>query len=663
MMEFVYRYQQIVKGINMKLKNILIPAVVIILTHVQISYGQENPSLRTRANQYYLEYSYAKAIPAFLKLVDVKNPRLTDLERLAESYLKVNQYEAARNWYARVVVHPDATPSHLLHYAEVLKNNAQYAEAKRVLEEYAGKTGDANRVAMDIEGCDSALVWLQKPTAHKIINQTHVNTERSEFGVSRHNNTYYYAGEPQSNTDIYGWTGHSFLRIFTANEGNAGLERPTIVSESINDELYHAGPVISSRDGKTRFATRTYPGKQEAEISVDAKKKYRTKNLELVIYKQNAAGEWEGNAFAYNNTSAYSVGHAALSTDERTLYFTSDMPGGQGGTDIWYAELQPDGSWGQPKNAGNVINTPGEEQFPVIAEDGTLFYSSNGLAGMGGLDIFRAEGSRNQWTKPQNLRYPVNSAGDDFAFTVTQTEQGSKGYFSSNRPGGKGGDDIYAFRYEQPAIVLALSGITYDKNTGKVLPGAEVILYSGHRELKARSVSDHEGRFFFQLDKDAAYSLTGQKAKYHADSAGVSTVGITRSDTLSANLYLEPVFEVGKTFTLENIYYDFDKHHIRPDAAAVLDELVRTLRDNPTLKIELSSHTDSRGSDAYNMALSQRRAQSAVDYLVKQGIARDRMTAKGYGESKLVNRCSNGVDCSAQEHQANRRTEVTVLAF
>ncbi len=654
---------KIVKGTNMKLKNILIPAVVVLLVQVQISYGQESPSLRSRANQYYQEYSYAKAIPAFLKLVDVKKPKLTDLERLAESYLRTNQYEAAQNWYARVVAHPEVTSPQLLRYAEVLKNNARYADAKRVLEEYASKTGDRNRVALDIEGCDSALVWLQKPTTHKIVNQTGINTERSEFGVFRHNTTYFYAGEPESNAGVYGWTGNPFLRVFTANEGNGGLERPATLPENLNNELYHAGPMITSSDGKTRFVTRTYPGKQAAKVSVDEKKKYRTKNLELIIYRQNAAGSWEESAFAYNNTAAYSVGHAALSTDEKVLYFVSDMPGGYGETDIWYTELQPDGSWGQPKNAGNIINTPGEELFPVVTEDGTLFYSSNGLAGMGGLDIFRAEGSRNQWMKPRNLRHPINSAGDDFAFTVRQTEQGPKGYFSSNRPGGKGGDDIYAFSYEQPRIILALSGITYDKNTGKALPGAEVVLYSGRRELKARTVSDHEGKFFFELDKDMAYSVVGQKAKYHADSAKASTQGLTQSDTLSASLYLEPVFEVGKTFKLENIYYDFDKHHIRPDAAAVLDELVRTLRDNPTLKIELSSHTDSRGSDSYNMALSQRRAQAAVDYLVKQGIARDRMTAKGYGESKLVNRCSNGVDCSPEEHQANRRTEVTVLAF
>src|SRR5690606_714852 len=311
---------------NMKLKNILIPAVVVVLTQVQISYGQENPSVRTRANQYYLEYSYAKAIPAFLKLVDVKKPRLADLERLAESYQKLNQYEAAQNWYARVVAHPDATPIHLLHYAEVLKNNSRYAEAKRVLDDYAGKTGDRNRVALDIEGCDSALIWLQQPTSHKIVNQSNINTQRSEFGVFRHNNTYYYAGEPEGSTGVYGWTGNPFLRIFTAAEGSAGLERPVVLPENLNDELYHAGPVISSSDGRTRFVTRTYPGKQQAAISVEDKKKYRTKNLELIIYKLNTEGIWEEQPFAYNNTAAYSVGHAALSTDEKTLYFVSDMP-------------------------------------------------------------------------------------------------------------------------------------------------------------------------------------------------------------------------------------------------------------------------------------------------------------------------------------------------
>lgn len=188
-------------------------------------------------------------------------------------------------------------------------------------------------------------------------------------------------------------------------------------------------------------------------------------------------------------------------------------------------------------------------------------------------------------------------------------------------------------------------------------------LFDGKREIVARKSSGDEGTFEFVLDRDQAYTVLGQKEGYHADSAKVNTMGIVQSDTLEVALLLEPVFQVGQTFELEDIYYDFDKHNIRPDAAAILDELVRTMRDNPTLKIELSSHTDSRGSDEYNLALSQRRAQAAVDYLVGRGIARDRMVAQGYGETMLVNECSNGVPCSREQHQANRRTEVTVLAY
>src|SRR3546814_638006 len=230
------------------------------------------------------------------------------------------------------------------------------------------------------------------------------------------------------------------------------------------------------------------------------------------------------------------------------------------------------------------------------------------------------------------------------------------------RKGGQGLDDIYSFSFEKPRIVIILRGTKANKQTSERIE-ATVTLFDGKREIVARKSSGIAGAFEFVLDRNRTYTVLGNKEGYHADSAKVSTHGITKSDTLEVALLLEPIFQVGQTFELENIYYDFDKHNIRPDAAAILDELVRTLRDNPTLKIELSSHTDSRGSNVYNEALSQRRAQSAVDYLVSRGIARDRMVAKGYGETRLVNRCADGIPCSRAEHQANRRTEVTVLAY
>jgi len=332
-------------------------------------------------------------------------------------------------------------------------------------------------------------------------------------------------------------------------------------------------------------------------------------------------------------------------------------------TDIWFCKRQSDGQWGTPENAGSGVNSTGNEMFPNIAPDGTLYFSSDGLLGMGGLDIYQSTGSENRWSTPQNMRYPINSARDDFALVnVVDDEETVGGYLSSNRKGGVGADDIYAFALEKPKIIIVLQGTTSNKQTGERL-AADVTLFDGSKEIVARTQSRENGTFEFVLDRDFDYHIFATKAGYHPDSAAVSTVGITKSDTLHVALLLDPKFTVDQRIELENIYYDFDKHNIRPDAAAILDELVRTLRDNPTLKIELSSHTDSRGSDAYNLALSQRRAQAAVDYLVTRGIERDRMVAKGYGETRLVNDCGNGVPCSREQHQANRRTEVTVLGY
>ncbi|GGG74344.1 cell envelope biogenesis protein OmpA [Parapedobacter pyrenivorans] len=626
--------------------------------------SQEQPGLRERAEELYRRYEYANAVPLYIKLVDRKNPRLGDLERLADSYLRMNDYESAENWYARISQHEDHVPTHLISYGDVLKMNGKYAEAKKQLQAYVDRTGDIATVAIPLAGCDSALSWMASPTAHKLRNEAAVNTALSEFSVFPLGNMVYYTGEATDGSfrGHYGWTGNAFLRVYTADHSAAGtLGGPAFAGTGINGERYHVGPVAATADRGTLYVTRTHVGKEGGRTR-EGGRKYRTNALELYVYAQ-VNGEWVAEPFPYNNVREYSVGHAMLSREGDVLYFVSDMPGGHGGTDIWYCLLQADGSWGQPTNAGGTINSAGDEMFPNIGPDGTLYYSSDGFAGMGGLDVFEATGSKASWSKPTNMRYPVNSAGDDFAYLTTSEDgNGYRGFLSSNRSGGKGGDDIYSFSFDKPKIIILLRGTTSDKQTGGRIEAA-VTLFDGKREIIAKKSSGTPGDFEFVLDRNQAYTVLGQKEGYHADSAKVSTRGITRSDTLEVALLLEPMFEVGKTFELENIYYDFDKHNIRPDAAAILDELVRTLRDNPTLKIELSSHTDSRGSDAYNMALSQRRAQSAVDYLVSRGISRDRMEAKGYGETKLVNRCANGVACSSAEHQANRRTEVTVLSY
>jgi outer membrane protein OmpA-like peptidoglycan-associated protein/tetratricopeptide (TPR) repeat protein len=642
-------------------------SLLITISFYNISYGQEQLSFRDRAKQKYESYNYAQAIPMYLKLVDVKDPLMADVEKLAYSYYKINDYEAAENWFSRLIAYPESKAENLLTYGSVLKSNLRYVEAKKVFETYAAKTGDIKKVANDLLGCDSAQVWLAKPTAHIVHNETLVNTSLSEFGVFPFAYTVFYTGEPDAGVfkNVYGRTGNPFLRIYTADRtANGTLSFPLVDKSAYNDADYHVGPVISNKAGNMLFVSRTYVGKKDAEIELKGKTKFRTNNIELYIYTANN-GNWTVKPFLYNNVKQYSLGHACLSKDEQTLYFTSDMPGSVGGTDIWFSTLQGDSTWSKPQNAGRIINTEGNEMFPEMGADSVLYFSSDGLPGMGGLDVFGAKGNKTDWSKPFNMRYPINSAADDFAFVNMSlpTADLGTGYLSSNRKGGKGGDDIYSFLIEKPKIILALKGITFDKSTGALLPLTNVTLMAGDRRVVGKQLTADSAKYFFELDKNTDYMVLGQKVKYYSDSARVSTVGLTKSDTLEVNLYLKPLFVVGTKIEIKNIHYNFDKYNIRPDAAKILDETVRIMRDNPTLEIEMGSHTDSRGSDIYNIYLSQRRAQSAVNYLVSRGIARSRMKAKGYGETQLLNRCKNGVACSIAEHQANRRTEFKIVKY
>ncbi|MFC6099974.1 OmpA family protein [Olivibacter domesticus] len=645
------------------MKNLYIYPYLIVLLLLGIGVqAQEQPSLRDRANQFYNEYQYAKAAPLFESLVDSKRPRATDLERLADCYRKMNNYSVAENWYVRVLEDSTSNPINFLRYAEVLKANGKYKEAKGAFEQYATKGGDSEEISSLVQGCDSAIVWMENPTTHTLRNEAAVNTALAEFGAYTVEDKVYYVGEPDAIMfkNVYGWTGNPFLRVYnTKRYENNGLQQSNIAEATFNNEPYHVGPIASNKEGTTLYVTRTHAGSVNQKEK-EERKRYRTKNLELYIYT-NDNGTWNATPFAYNNVKEYSVGHAALSLDGETLYFVSDMPGGQGGTDIWYSERLLNGEWGQPQNAGTMINSKGDEMFPSITTEGTLYFSSNGWLGMGNLDVFTSKGSRGQWSKAVNMHFPVNSAGDDFAYTVNDiTNLTEAGYMSSNRKGGVGSDDIYSFTYLKPTFNVVLSGVTYDKESEEPLPETNVTLLDERGEVLALKTSKEKGQFEFEVDVEKAYSVLGERVGYYPDSAHTNTNGLNPGDTVKVALYLDQLKQ-GKTFRLDNIYYDFDKFNIRQDAAIILDGLVKVLKDNPTLRIELSSHTDSRGRDKYNMSLSQKRAQAAVNYLVSKGIARDRMVAKGYGESKLLNRCANGVKCSEAEHQLNRRTEFTVL--
>lgn len=624
-------------------------------------FAQEQLSLRDRGNLHFERYEYARAAAVFTTLASDDHARYTDLVRAGESYYFMRDFAQSAQWYARVVAHEDATAADILRYADVLKASGKYAEAKSQYQRYSSlPESGLEDVSIRIAGTDSALNWMSKPTAHLLQNETGVNTAGSEFSVSLIGQDLYYTGEPANHGDDYGWTGRPFLKLHRANSTNDRLGNATLAGKDLNGPDFHVGPVASPDGGETLYVTRTYVGKEMGKER-EGIRSYRTHRIEIYVYTQQE-GEWVATSFEHNDPSGFSVGHASFSPDGNTMYFVSDRPGGQGGADIWFSERQGN-SWSTPQNAGPSINTAGDELFPQVDAEGVLYYSTDGLAGMGGLDIFRSEGQKSSWSKSINLGSPLNSPGDDFAYSVIDdNELHTQGFISSNRTGGKGEDDIYSFLLEKPQpIVVVIAGKVTHKGTGNLLPGAKVELKDANGQLISSVESDSRGAFVFPADTGRNYLLHASFGRMIPDSAASSTKNIIKSDTLWVDLVLEPELEVGKVFVLEDLYYDFDKHNIRPDAALVLDALVETMNEYPTLKIELSSHTDSRGSDAYNMALSDRRARAAVDYIISRGISRDRLVAKGYGETQLVNECSNGVDCTPEQHQANRRTEVRVL--
>ncbi|MFD2557304.1 OmpA family protein [Sphingobacterium tabacisoli] len=623
--------------------------------------AQEQLSLQAKADLLFEKYEYYNAAQLYGKLSESKKVKTRNLERLAESYAQINNYDLAENWYARVAQRTDYNKNSLLQYANVLKQNGKYAEAKAMYGRYMEEQGDDDFVKVALQGADSAVRWIAHPGKVEILPFSDVNTPLSEFGMIATPNKLYYAGETNDITvGKSGMTGHSFLRLFSKDVNASG--KGTIVSDgNMNDAKYHVGPVASSGTGDKLYVTRTNPDKEVQKYRKGGQKWSRS-TLELMIYEK-VGNDWKETAFPFNNVKEYSLGHAAWSDSENRLYFASDMPGGLGGVDIWYSDFQADGSWGSPVNAGGEVNTQYDEMFPMVSGN-KFYFSSNGRPGMGGLDIFEAKVKSGKIVQVKNMGFPINSASDDFAYFVQEdNETAQKGFLSSNRKGTVGGDDIYHYANKKPVFKIIIEGKTFNKKSRELLTETNVTLYGDKREMLAKTLSNGKAEFTFDADKNSRYKILGERSGFHADSVSLLTAVPTKDTVYQVALYLEPIMEVGHKFVLENIYYDFDKYNIRKDAAVILDQLVRTLRDNPTLRIELSSHTDSRGTHRYNDVLSQRRAESAVNYIVSRGIERDRLVAKGYGERRLVNRCADGVKCSAAEHQANRRTEVEVLSY
>ncbi len=501
------------------------------------------------------------------------------------------------------------------------------------------------------------------------IKNLDVNTKYSDFGVSYYGESeaIYASSKPQDNKSRRNWTnGQPYLDLYRgAIDGTGEIIDSAPFSEKI-DTKYHESNAVFTKDLKTVYFTRNnyFEGRY-------GKDSLGWNNLKLFRADVGENGDWVNIMPMPFNDDNYSVGHPALSPDEKTLYFISDMPGSMGQTDIFSTSINADGSYGSPMNLGSQVNTFGKEMFPYVSRKGNLYFSSDGRGGQGGLDIYVVP-LNNRTVAPLNLGSPINSAKDDFSFIINNDKK--NGYFSSNREGGKGDDDIYYFdelNAPQMKCTQVIAGTVRDKSNGALLPGSLVTLYKGGEKLESIVVGADAAFSFPKMDCATSYKVVGEKEYYKGAEEMVNTteeadleLGLTLSlapdkDAIAGTEALDRC-----QYALDNIntiYFDLDKYYIRPDAAIELEKVVKVMNRCKDIKIEARSHTDSRASDKYNEKLSQNRAQSTVDYIISRGIAADRLQAKGFGETQLVNRCSNGVKCSEAEHQDNRRTEFVIV--
>jgi peptidoglycan-associated lipoprotein len=605
-----------------------------------------------QGNRLYNLMAYKEAVNEYSKALD--SPHKSDAQRqLANSYLKLNNVIKARQYFAEVMkdTAKPATAAERQQYADLLMRSGQYNEAKDVLQKTTAL--DAHGKVM-LSSIDSLPDW-QKDSADYRIERSNLNSG----GESNFSPTYYKDGVlfvsdrgKLTSRNCYEWTGRPFLDLYFAKSDNAGKSgSPEKVSGDMNGK-YHEGPAVVNGQGDTMYITRNnYVKKKVGKSTQDVV------NLKIYqLYKKDTT--WTGMKELPFNSNDFSTGHPALSADGNTMYFASDRPGGAGGSDL-YVSKKVNGVWSDPKNLGAPINTAGNEVFPYVWKDSSLYFSSDGGYGMGGLDVFKSDLTSGQPGTPVNMGYPFNTSYDDFGVAVAAN--GKEGFISSNRETSNTEiDQVYKFYYEE--LKFTLQGVTVNKATQEPVEGVVVELKNETSGTIEKATSGKDGSFTFKLNSHSDYTVTGHKDEYFTNSEAVTTVGKVKSENMYVKLKLEmEEIVINKPIVLENIYYDFDKWNIRNDAKPGLDKLVQIMKDNPAITIELGSHTDSRADDRYNDRLSQKRAESAVKYIVSNGISRDRISAKGYGETQLVNRCKNGVKCSEAEHQANRRTEFKVV--
>jgi len=636
---------------NTIVRNIFIFAMVVLTSGSVLSQKKDI----AKANKEFDKFAYIDAREIYLKVVEDGYESAEIFKKLGDTYYFNSDYTNAAKWYDKLVNQfPDQTEAEYYYRAaQSLKSLGKYTESDALMNDYISK-GGKGLVIKTYEDDPNYLKSTVFKSRDFTLDKVGINSSTSDFGASFYgkDNIVYASTSRTDGTKVYEWTNQPFLDLFIAERDSTGqLSNSMPLGGDINTP-YHESSTAFTKDGMTVYFTRNN--------FLDGKKgKDKNKTIRLKLYKATKTGEynWTNIVELPFNSKEYSVAHPALSPDGKRLYFSSDMPGTNGMSDLWYVDILGNDKYGVPVNLGPEINTEARESFPFISENNNLYFSSDGRSGLGGYDIFVTPLDKDgKPGKITNLGSPTNSAKDDFGFIINENDR--IGYVTSNRGGDRGSidDDIYLVK---EICSITIQGKVFDKETKDPLPGAQVSLLDENNQLVSQTTAENDGTYSFVGDCGTQYTVRGVKEGYRPYEKIIETPML--SGIVDVPLPLErigpcPPNDLGCKLNLQPIYFDFDKSNIRPDAEIELAKILAAMREYPELIIHIESHTDSRGNDSYNMALSERRAQSTLKWLVGKGIDANRLTAKGYGESQLVNQCSNGVTCTSEEHQLNRRS-------
>jgi outer membrane protein OmpA-like peptidoglycan-associated protein/Tol biopolymer transport system component len=628
----------------------IISIFIITLLSSAILTAQSNET--KRADKHFNKFEFVEAATDYLKLVTDGKADTYVYSQLAESYFNVFNTVEAEKWYAKAL-ETSSEPEMVYNYSQMLKANGKYEESNTQLDLFASMRPADHRATAFRENPNYLPKILEKGKRFNVQNLA-INSEVSDFGGTLKNGKLYITSARNSNRKTYGWNEEPFLDIYTAYVNDDGeFQTPSIIEQNINTK-YHEGTVSFSPDGNTMYFSRE--SFYEKVYERDSITKYKISVLNL--YKSiNQEGQWsEAEALSLNGDS-YSVKNPSVSADGKTLYFASDKTGGYGNFDIYSAPIDENGSVGDATNLGQKLNTEGQEMFPFISANNTLYFSSNGHLGLGGLDVFFAKIVDGKVGPIRNVGIPVNGNADDFAFSIN--EETEEGFVSSNREGGVGSDDIYSIKKIQPICDVLVSVTVKDHKTGLILVGAAVSIQDADGNIFGTKTSNTEGVVEYIIECNIDTKLVGSKIDYES---GFTLVAGTSEEEVSADLLLTPIDEIilANKVILNPIYFDFDKSNINAQAAFELDKLVQLMNKYKSIVLSAESHTDSRGSASYNLSLSERRAMTTAQYVISKGIDASRITGEGKGETMPSVDC--GGRCTEEEHQLNRRSEFLILA-